>query len=55
MGGGGGDDIPMEGMFVEIDRCGILIHGKRQSMCVLSKLKFACAFVQANQSFLFTF
>ena len=39
----------MEGMFVEIDRGGrrILI------MCILSILKFACAFVQANQSFLF--
>ena len=49
------DGIPMEGVFVEIDRGGILIHGKRQSMCVLSILKFSCACVQANQSFLFTF
>ena len=47
----------MEGMFVEMDRGGggVLTHGKRQSMCVLSILKFACSFVQANQSSLFTF
>ena len=43
------------GMFVEMDRGGVLTYGKRRSMCVLSILKFACAFVQANQSFLFTF
>ena len=49
------DGIPMEGMFVEMDGCGVLTQGKRQSMCVLSILKFACAFVQAYQSFLFTF
>ena len=42
------DGIPMEGMFVEIDRGGILIRGKRQSMCVLSILKFAYTFVQAT-------
>ena len=53
--GEGLDGIPMEGMFVEIDRGGVLTHGQRQSMCVLSILKFACAFVQANQSFLFIF
>ena len=34
------------GMFVEMDRGGVL---------TLSILKFACAFEQANQSFLFTF
>ena len=56
-GGGGVDGIPMEGMFVEMDRggSGVLTHGKRQSMCVFSILKFACAFVQAYQSFLYTF
>ena len=43
------------GMFVEMDRGGVLIYGKRRSMCVLSVLKFACAFEQANQSLLFTF
>ena len=53
--GGGGrgrglDGIPMEGIFVEMDRGGgggggALPHGKRQLMCVLSILKFACAFV----------
>ena len=43
------------GMFVEMDRGGVLTHGKRRSMCVLSVLKFACAFEQANQSLLFTF
>ena len=42
----------MEGMFVEMDRAGVQIHEKK--MCILSILKFACAFVQANQSFLFT-
>ena len=31
-------------------RGGALTHGKRQSMCVLSIHKFACSFVQANQS-----
>ena len=38
----------MEGMFVEMDRGGdgFLTHGKRQSVCVLSILKFACAFAQ---------
>ena len=54
-GGRGLDDIPMKGMFVEMDRSRVLTQGKRQSICVLSILKFACAFVQANQSFLFTF
>ena len=63
-GGGGGlggkrglGGSPMEGMFVEMDRggSGVLTHGKRQSTCVLSELKFAYAFVQANRSFLFTF
>ena len=34
------------GMFVEMDRGGILTYGKRRSMCVLSILKFACAFEQ---------
>ena len=43
------------GMFVEIDRGGVLTYGKTRSMCALSILKFACAFEQANQSFLFTF
>ena len=47
--------IPMEGMFVEMYRGGVLTHRKRKSMCVLSILKFACAFVQANQFFLLTF
>ena len=34
LGGSGLDGIPMEGMFVEMDRdrSGILTHGKRQSM-----------------------
>ena len=47
----------MEGIFVEIDMDGggVLTNGKRQFMGVLSILKFACAFVQANQSFLVTF
>ena len=40
-------------MFVEMDRRGVLTYGKRRSMCVLSILKFACAFVQTNKSFLF--
>ena len=44
-----------KGMFVEMDRGGVLTHGKRRSMCALSFLKFACAFEQANQSLLFTF
>ena len=34
---------------------GVLTHDKRQFIYVLSILKFACAFIQANQSFLFTF
>ena len=42
-------------MFVELDRGGVLTYGKRRSMCVLSILKFTCAFEQANQSLLFTF
>ena len=42
-------------MFVEMDRGGVLIYGKRRSICVLSILKFACIFEQANQSLLFTF
>ena len=56
-GGNGLGDIPMEGMFVEMDRGGggVLTHGKRQSMCELSILKFACSFVQSYQSSLFTF
>ena len=33
----------------------VLTNGKRQFMGVLSILKFTCAFVQANQSFLITF
>ena len=44
--------IPVERMFVEMARDGVLTH---RQLCVLSVLKFACAFVQANQSFLFTF
>ena len=57
MGERGLRGILMEGMFVEMDSGGVevLTHGKRQSMSVLSILKFASAFVQANQSFLFTF
>ena len=47
--------IPMEGMFVEMDRGGFLTHRKRLSVCVSSILKFAYSFVQANQSFIFTF
>ena len=43
------------GMFVEMDRGGVLTYGKRRSMCVLSILKFSCALEQANQSLLFTF
>ena len=43
------------GMFVEMDRGGVLTYGKRRSMCVLCIFKFACAFEQANQSLLFTF
>ena len=43
------------GMFVEMDRGGVLTYGKRRSMCVLSILKFAYAFEQANQSLLRTF
>ena len=43
------------GMFVEMDRSGVLTYGKRRSMCVLSILKFDCAFEQVNQSPLFTF
>ena len=54
-GGRGLDGIPMEGMFVEMDRGGVLTHEKRQSIGVLSVLIFAWAFVQANQSFHFTF
>ena len=44
-------------MFVEMDRGGVLhvTHGKRQFMCVLSIVKFACALVQGNKSFLFPF
>ena len=53
--GEGLDGIPMEGMFVEMDRGEVLTHRKRQLIYVLSILKFACAFVHANQSFLFTF
>ena len=55
-GGRGLGSIPMEGMIVEMDRGGgLLTHRNGQSVCVLSILKFAWAFVQANQSFLFTF
>ena len=38
----------MEGSFVEMDRNGggVLTHVKRQSMCILSILKFVCACVQ---------
>ena len=43
------------GMFVEMYRGGVLTYGKRRSMCVLSILKFACAFEQANRSLFFTF
>ena len=43
------------GMFVEMDRGGVLTYGRRRSVCVLSILKFASAFEQANQSLLFTF
>ena len=43
------------GMFVEMDRDGVLANGKRRPMCVLSILKFPCAFEQASQSLLFTF
>ena len=44
----------MDGIFVEMDRGGVLTHGKIQSYayCPYSNLP---AFVQANQSFLFTF
>ena len=42
------------GMFVVMDR-GVLPYGKRRSICVLSILKFAYAFEQANQSLLVTF
>ena len=47
----------MEGIFVEMDMGGggVLTNGKRQFMAILSILKFACAFVQSNQSFLVTF
>ena len=45
-------------MSVEMDRDGgrVLILGKitQRTVCVLSILKFACAFVQANKSFFFT-
>ena len=44
VGGRGLGGTPMEGMFVEMDRGGggVLTHGKRQSMCVLTKLNFSC-------------
>ena len=47
----------MKGIFIEMDTVGVgvLTNGKRQIMGILSILKFACAFVQANQSFLVTF
>ena len=47
----------MEGIFIEMDTGGggVLTNGKRQFMGVLSILKFACTFVQANQSSLVTF
>ena len=38
------------GMFVEMYMSGVLTYGKRRSICVLSILKFACAFEQDNQS-----
>ena len=43
------------GMFVKMDRDGVLTYAKRRSVCVLSILKFACSLEQANQSLLFTF
>ena len=55
MGVRGLGGIPMEGCLLKWIGDGVLTYGKRRSMCVLSILKFACAFVQANQSFLFTF
>ena len=55
MGGGRFRWYSDEGMFVEMDRGGVLTYGKRRSICILSILKFACAFEQANQSLLFTF
>ena len=58
-GGGGGRErfrwYSDGGMFVEMDSGGVLTYGKRRPMCVLSILKFACAFEQANQSLLFIF
>ena len=57
-GGVGGEKFRLYsdgGMFVEMDRGGVLTYGKRRPMCVLFILKFACAFEQANQSLLFTF
>ena len=51
--GGGGERFMWYsdgGMFVEMDRGGVLTYGKRRSMCV-----FASAFEQANRSLLFTF
>ena len=37
------------GMFVEMDRGGVLTYGKRRSMCVLSILKFFCALEQKER------
>ena len=51
-GARGLDGIPMEGMFVEINRVG-WGSDTWKKVCILSILKFACAFVQANQSFSF--
>ena len=53
-GGGGSGGIPMERMYVKMDRGGVLTHEKRQLVCVLPILKFAMAFVQANLFFLLT-
>ena len=58
MGGGGRERFRWYsdgGMFVEMDRGGVLTYGKKRSMCVLSILKFSCAFEQANQSLLLYF
>ena len=38
------------GMFLEMYRSGVLTYGKRRSRCILSILKFACAFEEDNQS-----
>ena len=43
------------GMFVEMDRGGVLTYAKRTINVRIFILKFACAFERANQSPLFTF